>query len=350
MKKSIPFLLLVFVLIHPGCINKDDSGKTIAKDSIQMHQSHGFFEIEKVIFAGMLGRRTGLYLYDAVKKSYSEFWRNDDQDVVEISYSPSKKSAFMLTAKQTGKRGVFPFIDDVKLYLIYPDSIFVQHIGNIGGGLQVFSSWASDSIFQVYLHVMDAKTAAVVEQKTWSYDPRGKVLSETTKKYYLDKDAFPQFPPVAIKLQSPDKNFSIFSIDSVQTKIFLIDHSQNDDRVLITEESQKLNNVSWSSDGQFLIFSTIDITPLNETLYDEEPQTSKLFIYSLHNKKIIKLFDGGGVKNYLINNDLLMFDVGFDLNSRIWIYDFKSSTMIDSIKMTGGCGMQNIPQIPNYEA
>ena len=350
MKKSIIFLLLVFVMTHPGCINKDDSSKTLDKDSINAQQLQENFETEKVIFAGMLGKRTGLYIYDAIKNNHSEFWRFDEQDVVEILYSSNMKSVYVLTAKHKGKKGPFPFIDDVKLFLIYPDSGTVKQVGDIGSGLQVFASWVSDSVFQVYLHSMDVTAAKYVEQKMWNYDLHGKKLSEVAKKFYLDKEAFPLFPSVVKKLQSPDKIFSILSIDSAQTKIFLIDHSKNNEQVLIAEERQKLNSVSWSNDGQFLIFSTIDITPMNETLYDEEPQTSKLFIYSLSQKKILKKYEGSGLKHLFLNGSSVMFDSDFGNKAKIFIHSLITNIIKDSLKVSGGCGLRNIPLIPDYEA
>jgi hypothetical protein len=45
-----------------------------------------------------------------------------------------------------------------------------------------------------------------------------------------------------------------------------------------------------------------------------------------------------------------MFDYGFKEKSKIFIYNFQSNTLTDSISVSGGCGLKNIPTIPDYEA
>jgi len=119
---------------------------------------------------------------------------------------------------------------------------------------------------------------------------------------------------------------------------------------MVTQLNQKLNYVSWSEDENFLFFSTIDISPGNATLYDNSPSTAKLFIFSLVNRNLIKTFEGGGIKNFVLDGDILLFDDGFNDKSRIFIYNFQTDQMIDTIKISGGCGLKNIPSIPDYSA
>jgi hypothetical protein len=46
----------------------------------------------------------------------------------------------------------------------------------------------------------------------------------------------------------------------------------------------------------------------------------------------------------------LFFDDGFKEKSRIYIYNLQTNTISDSVIISGGCGLKNIPLIPNYEA
>ena len=268
------------------------------KDSAQTKQLHESLEINEILFVGMIGKKSGLFKYEFSTKSQSEFWKNEKEEVVELSYSPNKKSAFLTTAHQSGKKGVFPFIDNVKLYSVNAISGGVKFLENVGSGLQVFSFWENDSSFKIILNIMDVTVGKSVEQIRKTYNNSGKKLSEEKKKYNLATHGYPQFPIVQKKLVSPDKKYSIVSNDSAQTLIHLVDHTKNSVKTLITKSNQKLNFVEWSGDGKFLFFSTIDISPGNETLYDEKPATSELFIFSLEDKKIVKMFEGGGYKKF----------------------------------------------------
>lgn len=351
MSKSILISILFLVIVLPGCISKNDSKNNQTKqDSILTQIENAAPVMNEILFAGMIGNKAGLYKYSFSTKSYMQFWQNDYEEVVELSYSPNKNTAFMLTAKQSGKKGVFPFIDGVKLYSIKLDSGLVRFIENVGSGLQTFSAWTSDSSFQVYLHIMDVTVAKYVEQKIKTYNASGKKLSDENKRYDLAKEGYPKFPNVKKNLASRNNKYSIFSVDSAQIQIYLIDAGKNDESVLITKQHHKLNMVDWSDDGKYLIFNTLDITPGNETLYDLEPNTSKLFIYSLTDKTTLKIFDGGGMKNFTLNGDYLIFDDGFKEKAKIFIYDCHAGQMVDSINISGGCGMKNVPTIPDYGA
>lgn len=350
MCKSILISIIFLVMFFLGCVRNNETDKTIVQDSVQTKELQEVPEMKELLFVGMIGKKAGLYKYDLSAKSHSEFWHNENEEVIEFLYSPNKKSAFMLTARQSGKKGVFPFVDNIKLYSINPDSRKVKYVENIGSGLQVFSTWINDSSFQVYLHVIDVSVTEYVEQKIMTYNTSGIKVFDKKKNYYLAKEGYPKFPSFKEKFISPEKRYSVLSVDSGQTQILLIDNSNNRETTLIAKQNQKLNATDWSIDGEYLIFSTIDITPANETLYEPEPNTSQLFIYSLPDSKLVQMFDGGGIKNFTVNINYLLFDNGFKDKSKIFIYNLKSDKMIDSIAVTGGCGIRYIPIIPDYGA
>jgi hypothetical protein len=350
MNKSILISISFLLIISSGCIRKNEANKTKLQDTVQTKQLQNPLEIDEILFVGMIGNKAGLFKYDFSTNSHFEFWKNEKEEVVELSYSPNKKSVFLTTAVQSDKKGVFPFIDNVKLYSVNVNSGLVKFLENIGSGLQVFSFWENDSSFKVILNIMDVTVGKSVDQIRRTYNNSGKKLSEEKKKYDLAKLGYPQFPTIQKKLVSTDKKYSIMTVDSAQTFIYLIDPIKNNEKTLITNSNQKLNFVDWSNDGKFLFFSTLDISPGNETLYDEEPSTAKLFIFSLEDKKIVKVFEGGGIKNFLLNGDLLLFDDGFKDKAELLIFNFRAGKLIDNIKISGGCGLKRIPSIPDYGA
>lgn len=344
--------LVILLILFSGCIRKNESHKkqTIQQDILINGKPKTEQAISEFLFVGKLENKSALFRYRISDNSYSLAWQKDNEIIIEFSYGIVKKSAFFLTAKDHGKRGVFPFINNAKLYYFPKDSINPIFLDNIGSGLQAFAFWESDSIFKVVLNVMDLNVGKYVYQSTKRYNFLGIKLTDETKKFELSKDGFPQVPQPSKKLISPNKRYSLLAIDSTLTEYFLVDNSNSPKKLLITKQTQKLNFADWTSDGRFLVFTTIDISPMNESLYDAEPQTSKLFIYSLIDKKTVDAFEGGGVKNFLLSGNLLIFDDGFRDRAKIFIYNLALKKIVDTVSVPGGCGLRNIPLIPDYEA
>lgn len=340
-------LFITAILLIAGCSNKTkDSNRTgkihkTVKDTVQ--KSYGFY------FVGMTGKNPGIYHFNSEGNSYKIFWSSDKEKVVDLSYSNEKSSIFFLTSTDYGKNGVFPFINNIKLYLLNPDSSKVKFITAIGSGLQVFTAWSVDNSYKVVLNSFDTTVADYVNQHTLILSEFGKILLNETKTFNIVKEGYPRPPEIPISRKSPDSKYTIFTPDSLSTTIYL-ESIKNGKKVLITQGEQKLNHVEWTPDGKYLIFSTLNITPRNETLYKKNPSTSQIFLYSLTGKKILQKWGGGGIKNFYIKNGLLIFDDGFSNNSTIKIYDYNSQKLLKTIKVKGGCGLRNIPVIPDYSA
>lgn len=350
MRVSVFISIVIFLAAILGCSNRNDEKKNIATVLDKTKQVSDSPTARKIFFTGIIGKKAGLYLFDPSTQDYSGFWKSDKEDVVDLLASSDKNNLFMLTAGNSGKKGIFPFVNGIKLYLINSDSNSVKYVDNIGSGLQVFSKWESENSFKVMLNKMDAASGTTVSQITRIYNTSGIKLSDKQKSYNLLEAGFPQFPGDGAMLISPNKNYSVKSIAQNLYEIYLIDHRKKDEERIITKENQKLSAVDWTEDGKYLVFSTVDITPMNKTLYNEEPQTSKLFIYSLVEKKIAAKFEGSGVKNFLLNGNHLFFDDGFHEKSKILIYNISTGHISDTLKISGGCGLRFIPFIPNYEA
>lgn len=342
---------MLMLVLFTGCIRKNEPHrKPLQKDSTELENHLTRQTINEFLFVGVVNNNVGLYKYNLSSKTQTKYWNSTNENVIDFSYSNDLKAAFMLTAKDHGKKGVFPFVDKVKLYFVIQDSAAPALVEEIGSGLQVFAFWETDSVFKVVLNFMDVSVGKYVDQFIKRYNYLGKKLSDEKKRFELAKDGFPKIPTSDKKLTSPNLKYSLQEFDSVFTVIFLVDNSNKQKKFFITKQNQKLNFVDWTLDNKFLIFTTLDISPMNETLYEPEPNTSKLFIYSLSEKKLVKSFEGGGIKNFLLGGNILIFDDGFKEKSKIFIYNFKPQKITDSISVTGGCGLKNIPSIPNYEA
>ncbi len=342
-------VVILFPLILSGCY-KGKQGKNLNKNKMDLSADPlNAPSLQNFLFVGTIDNKAGLYKYNIKEKKYTKFWSNGSQNVVELSYSKDMKTAFFLTARHYGKRGVFPYITDVKLYLSSSDSSNVSLLKKIGSGMQVFTKWGMDNTYKVILNSFDKTIANYVHQHVQIFNMFGKELLDKTNTYNIVKDGYPKPPGIIINKVSPDKKYFLSSAGKDTISIF-INNPGNGNNVFIVKGTQKLNQLRWVGEDKSVVFTTINITPNNNTLYKKKPETSKLFIYSIQSKKVIKQWNGGGVKNFFIYGKTLVFDNGFDNNSSIYIYNLNKNKMIDSVKIKGGCGLKNIPQIPDYSA
>ena len=337
------------LLLLAGCVNQNENNtkelNTSENSALKNYQT----KTENFYFVGNVNDRPGIYKYNINKNSYSKFWSNENESVVELSHSPKGNRIFFLTAKEFGKAGVFPFIHNVKLYLLDQDSSKVDYIKSIGSGLQVFTAWEADNTFRVILNSFDKTVANYINQHTLIYSEFGRKLVDEMKAFDITKEGYPQPPAAKGKTRSPYGEYLVAASDSQQTSIYL-KSSSNHKKSFIDSSSQKLNQIDWTPDNKYVIISTLNISPRNNTLYDKKPETSKIIIYSINGNKIIKKWDGGGLKNFILLKNLLIFDDGFKKKSSINLFNLNTLQMIDSIHIQGGCGIRNIPTIPDYSA
>ncbi len=347
---KLKIILLLSFLVFGGCSQKEKTQQGFQKKNIESNQIKlNVPKLKSFLFVGIINNKPGIYKYDILRKNYSELWSNRREKVVDLTYSKDRKTAFFLTATRFGKRGVFPYINNIKLYLVNIDSSKVVLLKKIGSGMQVFTEWSTDNTYKVMLNSIDKTIADYVHQNTQIFNTFGKELLDETKTYNIIKEGYPQPPKVKESLTSPDEKY-FFSSSGRDTISIYLNQTGTDKKFFIIKGIQKLNQLDWVGNDKYVIFSTINIMPGNNTLYNKEPQTSKLIIYSIKNKKIIKKWDGGGIKNFFIVGNILVFDTGFGKNSIINIYNINKQAMMDSIKIRGGCGIKNIPQIPDYSA
>ena len=345
-KNKIIAIALALLLLSSCAEQKENKQKEL-NTSVDSASNSQILKSGNFYFVGNINDKPGIYKYNIKQKSYTKFWFKDNESVVELSHSPKGNRIFFLTAKDLGKKGVFPFIHKIKLYLLNRDSSKVKIIKSIGSGIQVFTAWETDNTFKIILNSFDKTVANFVNQHTLIYSEFGRNLVDETKTFDLTKEGYPKPPMVKRKNKSPNGEFLITSIDSSKTSIYLKNIIKSK-TTLIASDSQKLNQIDWGSNNEYVIASTLDISRRNNTLYDKLPETSKIFIYSIIDKKIIKEWNGGGLKNFILLKNLLIFDDGFGKKSSINIFNLITLKMTDSIHIQGGCGIRNIPSIPDY--
>lgn len=336
------FIILFLLSVFCGCSNKDgDYRNENGSDNKIKNYSE---PLRSFLFVGIIGKNPGLYKFDINKKHTTRIWSNSKEKVIELSYSEDKKFAFFLTAESIGRLGVFPYLTNVRLYLIDSFGSDVSFIKNLGDGLQIFTSWESKTAFKIIFNCPDKKIVTDIDQKTEFYNIFGKELSSQVKIFDLTKDGYPKPTIKNNKVYSFGKGFNIFYSDS--SKTISIRQNSNTENKLSIKSNQSLGYSEYSNESKYLFFSTSGLSPADSGSSNDIPDESNIYMYSTTENKIMKNWIGNGLKDFLIVNDYLIFDKGFQKDSEIKIIDINSQKDFFTLKLKGGCGLRNIPQFP----
>jgi hypothetical protein len=141
-----------------------------------------------------------------------------------------------------------------------------------------------------------------------------------------------------LKYKSPNELFSVIEKnDSVQ----VIQNTRNS--ILHTGITNKIiRNIGWAENNKHVVFLLTDKDTDNKN--DSNTKfVSTLIIFDLHLKKSVKSYTGAGLKRFVLIGDLLIFDNGVGKDSFIKIFNLNSLQDYQEIKISGGCGLRNIP-------
>jgi len=331
---SLSLIVLMIVACNSQDKKEKQSGPDGREDTLSTDNENSF------LFLTEWFDKVGVYKYDLAKKKYSTVWWHPRENVVMLVYKSDDYPSYFLTSERMGMKANFPFFNRLKLFIISQDLSETKQIDNLGNGLQFTARWNDDENLEVIYTSIDKTIASYVNQYTKVYDHYGKLVDSEIKTFDIEKSGFPQLmPPQNSTISLSGKYGVSFKSDSVFLKI-----AGSDSLGFIAVMKHNLNKLKWSDNEEYLFISTLDLN--NETIKTKNPETSELFIYSLQADSLIDAFGGAGLKNFLTLNDLLIFDDGFDNNSIINIYDLNQKKIVDVIKPREGCGLVNMPMIP----
>jgi len=343
----ITYLTLISILVFIIGCEKDKEIKNSIKeitpvDTIKtkslIDDYHQFY------FVGMVDKVPGIYKYNFEDQKTRIVWSKRNERVIDLSYSPDRNTIFFLAVKAFGIEGTLPFVERVKAYQINTKTGTISYLKEIGSGLQVFSRWESNNNYQVVLYSFDKAVSSYVNQNILLFNSFGKAIMDEIITYDLTKDGYPKPPNAVLNMISPSKKFKLVVAESDYNTFILKDFkSKKDHQVMKT--SQQISNVAWSSDSKLLFFSTVDISDRNPSLKTKSPETSQLVIYSTVSKKILKQWNGGGLKRFFIEKNILFYDSGFSNEAAVYLYNFELKEFEKTIKLKGGCGLKSVPEI-----
>lgn len=344
MKKLVLKILPILILLIIGCTEKNEVKiESVVEESILK-------PINKILFVGKEQNNDAIYQYKVDKKEYELFWSNKNETVYELSYNSDFTSAFFITAKAHGKKGLLPFIDNVNIYIVDFKNEKVDKVASIGNGIQITISWDDLTTCKVVMNKTTSSPENFIEQIVYLFSTNGKKIFEEKNNYNLLETGYPKLPNKIINTISNSGNYQIKEAKQDIEFAFVLDSKKNNAKFLITSSPFPLHQAGWTLDELFLVFTTVDISPYNETLFSDKPTTSILYIFSTSKQLLLNNLKGAGIKNFLITGNLLFYDDGFGSNSKISILDLNKNEVIEIIEIKGGCGIKSIPQIPNYDA
>ncbi|MGE5432675.1 MAG: SPOR domain-containing protein [Syntrophomonadaceae bacterium] len=305
-------------------------------------------EFSRVIVVGNFRGLSSLYEYDIKTGSRKKIWNHPGETIIDCSYSSDMSGALFTTVGAFGRNSIFPYVNNVKVYRIDLSSMKIEKLNSLGNGIQLYTNNDLGKAYRVTMNVFDNTKNTFVIQNTYLYDFHGRLVSNEKKSFELAKENYPAPPELVYENRSPDNKYQLDISFNKGSSSFSITRVALSSVKNILTTGQRLNQAAWSPDGRYLIFSTVDLSPRNSTLHGEAPETSNLYLYSAAEGKLMKQWSGAGYKNFLLRGDLLFFDNGFNESSYIAVYDYRNNRQIDTVAVKGGCGIRNIPYIPDF--
>lgn len=329
---AIKFLFCICCLIILISCEKESSYEEEIKNYQETTDPTSSKILDHFFFVGMIGYEVGLYKYNFKNNKYDRFWTATDEDVIQLSYSDNLDYAFFLTARKLGTQRGVSFIRGIKLYSIDLEHSSVEPTNEVGDAVQLSSYWI-DNNFKIQLTRFDMKIASHIYKVNQIYSPFGKLLEEDVEIFDFIKDGYPQFEIKLPSLISPSGNFGI--MQSADSMFFSISDAL--DKLFIDSTASKINKIKWSSDERFVFFST---NSEGENLVDAEAH--KIYVYDIINQKVVMKLNSESKMNFVIANDLLIFDTKLNSKSAVGVFNYRKNEDVITMRIKGGCGIINI--------
>ncbi len=316
------------------------------KYQLIQNSTYAYDEFANTVFVGNAGGFPSLYNYNISSKKSELLWKGNTERVIGLSYKVKAQANFFVTVKSIGRKTIFPFINQIKLYRIIQSTGKIDLLKEFGNAAQLATNREDDNSLKITLVSLDKKVSTFVNERTVVINSAGRLLVDQNKTYDLVKENFPVIPRPPLKLYSGGSKYLI--IDSLYNNRHNYFLRVNSKRHYLFSTAQPLNGIEWIGDD-YVVLSTLNVSPSNKSIKSRNPNTSNLVVVDVDKKKIIENWSGSGFKNFIVKGKFLYFDNDFGRLSKIYVYDLSGKKLYDTIKIKGGCGLQNLPVIPDFE-
>lgn len=301
--------------------------KVFYKDSTYSHDYTSFY------FVGHDLGRPALYFSELMNVKPQLTWSKWGREIINLHRSPNREHYFFTTCLVSGISGNFPYIRDARLYSIQTESN-VELINIFGDGLNLTTGWESNSEFVTYFSKIDSLITSTIMQSVIRYNEIGESIDTSEQIFELVEDGIPVPRFSTIEQTSPNLRYKIStqSNDSVNVLNIVdeIDGSVNQ----ITQFEGDIKEAKWNQASDFL-FLRIDSK--------SQSDSTKLMSIDLKNLVVKDEFFSLGLMNFITIGNLLIYDKNFSSDSYITLYRYRVNKVYDTIKIPGGCGVDNLP-------
>ncbi len=331
-------LIIIFIVLFTfRCTDKNsDPGNAGLEEEIAKAK---LTEFKELYFVGMYSGLPSIYRYDAKSGKTKVFWSSVDERVLELLVSEDRQTAYFITKRKQRLKSSKPAIERGELYRIDLNADKVEQITQLEDGIQMIPFWTDNDRFTLVINSIDKTIASYINKNTQVYNKFGKLLSDNNEIFDLIKDGYPvtKLPP--LKFTSPNGMFNIIEKDdSIHIK-----QSNTDNTIKTTIINKEIKEIGWAENNKQVILLLTNKSEVQSR--SKNKITSALVIFDLQKKKIAKTFDAEGYKRFVLIGDFLIFDNGFGRDSFIEVFNLSSLTESRKIKISGGCGLINIPGI-----
>lgn len=334
MNKLIIFLIILFAF---RCSDKNqDPGNAGLEEEIAKAK---LTEFKGLYFVGIYSGLPSIYRFDAKSGKAKVFWSSADERVLELLVSEDRQTAYFITKRKQRLKSSKPAIERGELYRIDLNVNKVEQITQLEDGIQMIPFWTDNDRFTLVINSIDKTIASYINKNTQVYNKFGKLLSDNNEIFDLIKDGYPitKLPP--LKFTSPNGMFNITEKDDS----IYIKQSNTNNTINTTIINKEIKEIGWAENNKQVILLLTNKGEVQSR--SKNKITSVLVIFDLQKKKIVKTFDAEGYKRFVLIGDFLIFDDGFGRDSFIEVFNLSSLTENRKIKISGGCGLINIPGI-----
>lgn len=331
MNKLLSFIILSLLI---SCSDKNNNN---SDSSLEQEIANAKLkEFNELYFVGVYKGLPSIYRYDNNTGKSKIFWSGSEERVIELLVSDDRQTAYFITKKKQRLKSSQPAIERGQLYRIDLVTKKVQQIAHLEEGIQIIAFWTDNDRFTLVINSIDKTIASYINKNTQVYNKFGKLLSDSNEIFDLTKDGYPitKLPP--LNYISPNK---MFGIVEKADSIFI--QQKNVKTMFKTDYTGKIiKQIGWADNNKHLILLLMDNIKPKEL--DKNKIRSTLIVFDLKLKQAVKSFSGTGYKRFVLIGDLLIFDDGFGRDSYIKMFSLSLLKDKQDIKISGGCGLNNI--------
>lgn len=334
MIKSLAHILMLTIILI-SC--KDSSDDRL----IELHHNKEikhFPDVEEFYFVGATELNPGVYVHNLKSGKSKIFWNSRTETVIDFASDSYFKTAFFITAIRYGIAGSFPFVEKARLYRIDPEKRKAEFLKDIGNVIQIYSYWTDEGNFNLTINTFDPKVNTYVIQTKQVYNQFGRLLSDLSETSDLMISGYPVIKLKDLRTTSYDERFRLFNVSD---SVFIRD-TRTKEKIFVQQSNQKLTEIEWVMDKSLVIFSSVK--PSQENVRTDF--SASLNIFDFNKKEIIKTHLSSSLYRFAVTNDFLIFETGFQSNSKIHIIRLPGLEQYQIINIKGGCGLRGIPQNP----